>query len=151
MSFSISASTSFGTLTSPVLLTRYLESKFQPGSPAPVESRMNFHSSGAVSPTTLPSFITTPLSGKFFLVAKAAISSSLPNSCPPNSWDGKARMTRSSPNLPSFSNLAYSREVAPHREATLVAYTTLPLSADASRVDPSLLTPERSCNIKMMN
>ena len=150
MSFSISASTSFpGTLTSPVLLTRYLESKFQPGSPAPVASRMNFHSSGAVSPTTLPSFITTPLSGKFFLAAKAAISSSLPNSCPPNSWDGKARMTRSSPNLPSFSNLAYSREVAPHLLATLVAYTTLPFNEEASRVEPSPLTPERSCNINI--
>lgn len=143
--FSISASTSLvGTLTAPDLLTRNLLSKFQPGSPAPVESRMNFQSSGAVSPTTLPSFMTTPLGGKFFLAANATISSSLPNSCPPNSWDGKARMARSSPNLPSCSNLAYSREVRPHRLATLVAYTTLPLRSAALRVEPSLFSAERS-------
>ena len=121
INFSTSASTSFGTVTFPSLLTRNLASKFHPGSPAPAESRRHFHSSGAESPMTLPSFMIVPLSGKFFDSANAAISPSSPNSCPPNSCDGKARMARSSPYLPYFSNLAYSREVRPHREATLVA------------------------------
>ena len=127
INFSTSSSTSVvGTLTSPVFETRYLLSKFHPGSELSVASRRCFQTPGAVSPTTLSSLRRIP--GNFCPAANAAISSSEPNSCPPNSCEGKARICscESSYFSPSAANLSYSRWVKPHCEATFVAYTTLP-------------------------
>jgi len=120
MSFSMSFSTSRAMETSPVFETRYLAEKFQVGLESPVASVMYLQTSGAELPLTLPSFISTP--GNFLFAANLAISQSLEYSCHPNSWLGKARITRSFPHRePSFSKSLYSREVLPHLEATLVA------------------------------
>eukprot|EP00535_Pseudo-nitzschia_heimii_P007132 CAMPEP_0197174678 /NCGR_PEP_ID=MMETSP1423-20130617/1086_1 /TAXON_ID=476441 /ORGANISM="Pseudo-nitzschia heimii, Strain UNC1101" /LENGTH=121 /DNA_ID=CAMNT_0042623621 /DNA_START=259 /DNA_END=624 /DNA_ORIENTATION=+ len=121
----MSASMFLGTLTAPFFDTRYALSKFQPGSPEPVASLMCFQSSGAVSPFTLPSFMRIPPfeEGKFFEAAKAWISASVSNSCPPYSCEGKAKMASfSAPCLAARdSKRAYPFRVKPHWEATLVA------------------------------
>jgi hypothetical protein len=89
---SISASTlPFGTETTPVFETRNLPLKFHVGSFAPVSALKNFHTSGALSPKMLPSFIKVP--GKFFPLANAWTSSSVLCSWAPNSLVGKARIS----------------------------------------------------------
>eukprot|EP00533_Pseudo-nitzschia_delicatissima_P003112 CAMPEP_0116096292 /NCGR_PEP_ID=MMETSP0327-20121206/10107_1 /TAXON_ID=44447 /ORGANISM="Pseudo-nitzschia delicatissima, Strain B596" /LENGTH=85 /DNA_ID=CAMNT_0003587993 /DNA_START=506 /DNA_END=763 /DNA_ORIENTATION=+ len=78
--------------------------------------------------------------GKFFLAANSAIAASLSNSCQPNSRLGNPNITSLLPYfLSSFSNWAYSRLVAPHFDATLVAYTTLPRNSSIFWVEPSPL------------
>lgn len=144
MRASTSFTTSLGTMTTPVLDTRYWLEKFQRGSGDPVESLRCFQISDAPSPLTLPSFMRMPQSGKFIDAANDAISSSVPYSWPPNSRLGKARMASlSGPYFsPSVSNSLYPRRVAPHLDATFVAYTTFPSRSLMEIADPSDRTPE---------
>lgn len=105
--------------------TRNFPSKFHTGARDLVAFMKNFQSSDAPGPVTEPSFIKMP--GNCFDAAKSRISSSVLNSCPPNSREGNPKMTNFSPyKSPSIRNRAYSRSVTPHWLATLVAYTTLP-------------------------
>lgn len=93
ISLAISVSTSPpGKVTTPVLDTRNFPSKFQVGSRLRLAFMKNFQISEAPGPVTRPSFIKMP--GKFLDAAKALISASVSNSCPPNSRLGKPRMTR---------------------------------------------------------
>lgn len=86
----------WGTDTLPSLFTRNLQLKFHLGSPIPVESLINFQTSGAPPPFTLPNAIRTPTPsvGKPRLCAKSRILASVSNSSNAYSRDGNARITR---------------------------------------------------------